>query len=237
MDDMIRRQHGHHSRRRASSNHRRPQSDRCASIPAYRFADHIFLGQLRQLPTHFGRLDGVGDDENIGRRHQRPHPIHGLLQEGSISQKTNELLGRFLAAYGPKPLAASASHDDDKAVRRSTAGLGSRCGNLPGSRRRGSDWHGLDRFGWRLGSLGLSARSRLGLNGLLLGGQTLHELKVSSSNTRCAGDFNGFQPRRGLTDPCPIHSSQSGRMGTCHSNSKPSSRSRFWNSAVRSDLA
>ena len=79
-------------------------------------ATTLCRGELGQLFADCGGLGGVGDDEDVLRRHQRQHAIHGLLEKGAFAQQGEELLGRFFAADRPETLAAPAGHDDDETI-------------------------------------------------------------------------------------------------------------------------
>ena len=163
VDDMVGREHRHDRSRRTRPDHRRAQCDCGAGVATHGLANDIFFGQLRQLPPDFRRLNGVGDDENVGQRHQRSHPIHGLLQKGTLPQEADQLLGCLLTTHGPEPLASSASHNDHETVRRTSADDGRGGRRVPGhgTGRRGRGFFNvldaLDRRGSRLRGLRLRA--------------------------------------------------------------------------------
>ena len=198
VDDMVGRQHRHDRSRRTRPDHRRAQCDCGAGVATHGLANDIFFGQLRQLPPDFRRLNGVGDDENVGQRHQRSHPIHGLLQKGTLPQEADQLLGCLLTTHGPEPLASPTSHNDDKTVRRTSANDGRGRGCFPGHRPGCRGWRFFDvlqdlgDFGSRLRGLRLRALNRLCGTGRLLGGHWLHEFDVQPSNTRIHPDSKGF---------------------------------------------
>ena len=92
---MIGRQHGHDAGGGARADQRRAEGDGGAGVAADRLGNDIFLGQLRQLFAHLGRLDLVGDDEDVLARHQGQHAVHRLLQEGAVAEQGEELFGQF----------------------------------------------------------------------------------------------------------------------------------------------
>ena len=113
---MIGWQHRHDARGRARPDERGSEGDGSAGVPANGLGHDIVLRQFGQLLAHRRRLGLVGDDENVFERHQRQHAVHRLLQERAFAQQGEQLLGRFLAAQRPEPLAASARHDNDKVI-------------------------------------------------------------------------------------------------------------------------
>src|SRR5690606_32601816 len=115
-NDMIRREHSHDTGRGPRSDQGGPEGHRRAGIPPHRLGDNVFLGQLWQLFLHLGRLHLIRDYEDVFLWHHRQNSIHGLLQEGPLSQKRDELLRCFFAADRPESLALAACHDNHKPV-------------------------------------------------------------------------------------------------------------------------
>ena len=115
-DDVVGGKHGHHARGGTSANKRGAQGNGGAGVAAHRFSDNILLRQFGQLPANLGRLNFVGDDEDIFDGNQRQDAVNGLLKKRAVAEKSDELLGGLLAAHGPEALPFAAGHDDDETI-------------------------------------------------------------------------------------------------------------------------
>ena len=54
--------------------------------------DDVFLWQFGKLFRDFGRLNLVGDNENVLQRDQRQDSVDGLLEKGFFPEQGDELL-------------------------------------------------------------------------------------------------------------------------------------------------
>src|ERR1035437_585478 len=79
-------------------------------------ARRFCFGDVGKLFAGLRQLRLVGDDENVFGRHERQDAVNGLLEERAFAHQCEQLLGHFLAAHRPEPLAPAAGHDDDETV-------------------------------------------------------------------------------------------------------------------------
>ena len=80
------------------------------------FRDDLIGLEKGQGGARAGELRLVGQDENVLARHDAVEPAHRILDQGTIGEKLEQVLGRAPPAHRPETFAAAARHDTDEGV-------------------------------------------------------------------------------------------------------------------------
>ena len=117
--ELVGGQHHHHRIRVARGNETDTQRDGGGGVALGRLRENVFRWQHGGDFTNGIDLKGVRQDQDVFERHETFQSADGLLQQGAVAEKIEQLLGLIVAAQRPKAGSRSAGEDQCVGIFRS----------------------------------------------------------------------------------------------------------------------